>query len=242
MSETQLINLYNEDNISVCRKSNKKFDLIYGDCMYESKNTDWIIHAIASLKDNGIFIIQTDYHSLYRHLSNMQYYIGTDQMAFVNHLIYMNNWGGVPKNRFAQKHDDILVYCKGTEWKWYPERIQIPKATAGTAFDKKGTGTKTPPSVFYDHASFSTMSNERIRVGDDYTSFSMQKPEWLMERLLLQFTDEKDEVLDMFMGTGTLGVMCKKYNRNYTGIEIDKDIFSSASARINNESPIQTNN
>jgi DNA modification methylase len=61
----------------------------------------------------------------------------------------------------------------------------------------------------------------------------MQKPEWLMERLLLPFTDEKDEVLDLFMGTGTLGVVCKKYNRNYTGIEIDNTLFTKAGLRIN---------
>ena len=226
--------LYNEDNISVCRKfrdTNTKFDLIYGDCIYESTNTNWITYAEAVLKENGILIIQTDYHSLYWHLSNMQYYVGIKQLTFVNHLIYMNNWGGTPRNRFAQKHDDILVYCKGDSWKWYPDRIQIPKATAGTAFDKKGTGTKTPPSVFYDHASFSTMSNERVQVGDK--CFSMQKPEWLMERLLLPFTDEGDEVLDLFAGTGTLGVVCKKYNRNYTGIEIDTNLFIEAELRIN---------
>ena len=109
------ITLYNEDNISVCRKfrdTNTKFDLIYGDCIYESTNTNWITYAEAVLKENGILIIQTDYHSLYWHLSNMQYYVGIKQLTFVNHLIYINNWGGTPRNRFAQKQDYILFYCQ----------------------------------------------------------------------------------------------------------------------------------
>ena len=223
------ITLYNEDNIAVCRKLDKKFDLIYGDCIYEDKHYGyWIEASLPKLADGGIFIVQTDYHTS----AYIKCYLDLHhELTFVNWLIYMNNWGGTPRNRFAQKHDDILVYCKGDNWKWYPDRIQIPKATAGTKFDKKGTGTKTPPSVFYDHASFSTMSNERVQVGDK--CFSMQKPEWLMERLLLPFTDEGDEVLDLFAGTGTLGVVCKKYNRNYTGIEIDTNLFIEAELRIN---------
>jgi site-specific DNA-methyltransferase (adenine-specific) len=206
----------------------KYFQLVYGDCLYEKEDFGWLFWAMDLVKDSGLLIIQTDYHTVADYKNEMVDY---NDFTFVNWLIYINDWGGTPKNRFAQKHDDILVYCRGDSWKWYPERIQIPKVTAGTAFDKKGTGTKTPPSVFYDHASFSTMSNERVQVGDK--CFSMQKPEWLMERLLLPFTDENDEVLDLFAGTGTLGVVCKKYNRNYTGIEIDNTLFTKAGLRIN---------
>ena len=228
------ITLVNEEVIGYLRSSFKMYDFIYGDPLYEIIDTEWITHAIVSLKENGILIIQTDYHSLYWYLSKMQFYVGTKQMNFVNDLVYMNNWGGTPKNRFAQKHDNILVYCKGTDWKWYPDRIQIPKATAGTKFDKKGTGLKTPPSVFYDHVSFSTMSNERVSI--EGSNFPMQKPEWLMERLLLPFTDEGDEILDVFMGTGTLGVVAKKHNRNYTGVEYVDTTFEAARTRINNAS------
>lgn len=230
------IDLVNDENVHFLKSINPEiyvYDFIYADCMYENKDMDWVYWCASRLKENGIFIIQTDYHTVAEYkvlLDNLEGPYEKPLLTFVNWLIYMNNWGGVPKNRFAQKHDDILVYCKGKSWKWYPDRIQIAKATAGTSFDKKGTGLKTPPSVFYDKVSFSTTSLERVDVGG--SNFSMQKPEWLMERLLLPFTDENDSVLDVFMGTGTLGLVCKKYNRNYTGIEIDKQVFDAASARI----------
>lgn len=227
-SEIPKINLLNTDNQSDLSSYYGTVDFVYADCMYESWDFAWLWPARRLLKPSGILVIQTDYHTVAEYKMDMR--INSPEFTFVNWLIYMNNWGGVPKNRFAQKHDDILVYCKGNDWKWYPDRIQIPKATAGTAFDKKGTGTKTPPSVFYDKVSFSTMSNERVSV--DGQNFSMQKPEWLMERLLLPFTDEGDNVLDMFMGTGTLGVVCKKYSRNYIGIERDEATFRAASDRI----------
>jgi site-specific DNA-methyltransferase (adenine-specific) len=232
MSENPNITLINEDANKFLTSDTKLYDFIYADCMYETENIDWIYYVLPHLKENGIFIVQTDYHTVAKYKTRLDILEGNEYflLTFVNWLIYMNNWGGVPSNRFAQKHDDILVYCKGKDWKWYPDRIQIPKATAGTNFDKKGTGTKTPPSVFYDHVSFSTISNERVEI--DGTNFPMQKPAWLMERLLLPFTDEGDEVLDVFAGTGTLGVVSKRLNRNYTGIEYIDSTFQAAKERI----------
>ena len=37
------------------------------------------------------------------------------------------------------------------------------------------------------------------------------------------------------MGSGTTGVACKKLNRNFIGIELDKDYFKIAKDRIDNE-------
>lgn len=220
--------LYNGDNLEAVRKlkdTSIRYNLIYADMMYENREIFWIKELAGLLDKNGIFIIQTDYHTV------AEVKIELDKnLNFVNWLIYLNNWGGVPRNRFAQKHDDILVYSNGTKWKWRPERIQIPKATAGTKFDKKGTGMKTPPSVFYDKLSFSTVSKERVYVKG--MNFPMQKPEWLLERLVLPFTDEGDNILDPFAGTGTLGVICKRLSRNYTGIESDTEVFDALNKRI----------
>ena len=51
---------------------------------------------------------------------------------------------------------------------------------------------------------------------------------------ILLATQENDVVLDMFMGSGTTGVACKNLNRNFIGIEIDKNYFEIAKQRINN--------
>ena len=45
---------------------------------------------------------------------------------------------------------------------------------------------------------------------------------------------EGDTVLDLFMGTGTTGVACKKHNRNFIGIELNKDYCEIAQNRIEN--------
>ena len=43
---------------------------------------------------------------------------------------------------------------------------------------------------------------------------------------------KKGIVLDPFMGTGTTGLIAKKYNLNFTGIEIDQDYFEFVKQRI----------
>ena len=54
----------------------------------------------------------------------------------------------------------------------------------------------------------------------------------LAENVLINFTKVNDIVLDPFMGTGTTGVATKALDRNFIGIELDKDYFNFAKNRI----------
>ena len=53
-----------------------------------------------------------------------------------------------------------------------------------------------------------------------------------MEHLITKFTDENNTILDPFMGSGTTGVACKNLNRDFMGIELDKEYFNIAKKRI----------
>ena len=63
-----------------------------------------------------------------------------------------------------------------------------------------------------------------------------EKPVELMEVLVGNSSNENDLVLDPFMGIGSTGVACKNLNRNFIGIELDKDYFKIAKERIENVS------
>jgi site-specific DNA-methyltransferase (adenine-specific) len=52
--------------------------------------------------------------------------------------------------------------------------------------------------------------------------------------LIKTFSNEGDIVLDNCMGSGTTGVACKKLNRDFIGIEKDKEYFDIAVKRIEN--------
>ena len=219
--------LLNKDNMTV--NIEEKVALVYADCIYESLDFSWIEKYWEFLRVNGVFIVQTDYHSV----AEMKIFMDNlPHSHFINWVIYKQEWGGVPKKGFPQKHDDILIYCKGNDFYWDNSEIQIPKATAGTAFDKKGTGLKTPCSVFDDLGNFSTISKERIKNPETGKNIRWQKPMKLMDRLLTPFTQAGDLIVDPFMGSGTTGVWCLENKRRFMGIEYDKDVFNIARNRI----------
>jgi site-specific DNA-methyltransferase (adenine-specific) len=206
----------------------KSADLIYADCIYESTNFDWCDKYWKVLKNGGILQVQTDYHTV----AQLKLYLDNLYSSnFVNWVIYKQEWGGTPKKGFPQKHDDILIYSKGKDFYWDKRKVEIPKKTAGTKFDKKGTGLKTPCSVFDDLGNFSTMSSERIK-GQDGHNQKWQKPIKLMERLILPFCKKGNLVIDPFCGTGTTGEVCIKNGINFIGIESDKNVYEIANNRL----------
>lgn len=201
-------------------------DLIYADMVYEDHDLTWMWSAWRLLKEDGIFMIQTDFHT------DCEVKLGLALLGliYVNDVIYLQEWGGTSQRWFPRKHDVIYIYAKGPNYKFYPDRVQIPKATAGTKLDKKGTGLKTPCDVFYDLGNFMTTSKERIKV--DGHNVKWQKPLKLMERLFLPFTDEGDWILDPFLGTGSSAAWAKANKRNLVGIEIDPRMVEIAKERI----------
>lgn len=230
-----MVRIHKGDNVEVMDSLLKdwagKIDLIYGDCIYESHNFSWVNQAYWLLKPNGIFMVQTDYHTVAEYKIQLDSIFG--KYGFVNWVIYKQEWGGISKRSFPKKHDDILIYAKDLAYKFYPERIMIPKVTAGTTLDKRGDGVKIPCDVFDDLGNFHTMDKERIKL--DGHNIQWQKPLKLMERLLLPFTDETDTVLDPFLGSGSTGVWCIRNHRNFIGIENDPVVLEIAEKRLMNE-------
>ncbi len=60
------------------------------------------------------------------------------------------------------------------------------------------------------------------------------KPIALMEYLVKLVSKEGATILDPFLGSGTTGIAAKNTNRNFIGIELDKDYFEIAKKRIDN--------
>ena len=59
-----------------------------------------------------------------------------------------------------------------------------------------------------------------------------QKPENLMQHFVELLSNPGEWVLDPFMGSGTTGVVSKRSDRNFIGVELDKEYFDIASKRI----------
>ena len=61
-----------------------------------------------------------------------------------------------------------------------------------------------------------------------------QKPVALLEDLIKTYTNSGHTVLDFTMGSGSTGVACKNLDRDFIGIELDKDYYNIAVERISN--------
>ena len=61
-----------------------------------------------------------------------------------------------------------------------------------------------------------------------------QKPVPLLEYLIKTYTNKGDTVLDFTMGSGSTGVACQNLNRDFIGIELDKEYYDITVERVNN--------
>ena len=53
-----------------------------------------------------------------------------------------------------------------------------------------------------------------------------------MEKLIMMFSNEGDNVLDCFMGSGSTAVAALKLNRNFYGCEIQEESYQTSLKRI----------
>jgi DNA modification methylase len=217
--------IFNVDNMKV--SLDRSYDVIFADFVYENSDFLWIDKFWPMLRYSGVLICMTDFHTIFdlgRKLMSMQ------QSCFVNHLVWKNEWGNHPKDRFHQCFDDIVIVSKGYGHVFNPTCIQVPKATAKTSMNPSGRQTKTA-TAFIDDICLTTTSSERVKQSDGHL-VKWQKPLKLMQRIIEPFTSSGDSVLDLFMGSGTLGEWCIRNDREYTGIEIDPEVFTLARTRL----------
>ena len=80
----------------------------------------------------------------------------------------------------------------------------------------------------HDFIESSTISSSEHKLGNHPT----QKPKVLLQHFIEILSNEKDVVLDPFMGSGSTGVVCEQLNRNFIGFELEEKYYNIASQRI----------
>lgn len=147
----------------------------------------------------------------------------------------------VAKKRPMQQTENISVFQVGASHNYYPQMIDRPadkievrniREFKRTELIDGGHKKELPPKV-YDK----WYPKNIIEVSNAHSSTKSvhptQKPLNLIEYLVKTYTSEGDTVLDFTMGSGTTGVACINLNRNFIGIEKDKNYFNVAVERIN---------
>jgi site-specific DNA-methyltransferase (cytosine-N4-specific) len=118
------------------------------------------------------------------------------------------------KDRPTQSHEYIFLFSKSEDYYYDFESIKEPATVKGQLRNKRSVWQVNTEA--FPEAHFATF------------------PEELIKPIILASTTEGQYVLDPFFGAGTVGVVCKKLNRHYHGIELNQEYINIAEKRINN--------
>ena len=129
---------------------------------------------------------------------------------FQNEIIWHYGLGGSSKERWQRKHDAILFYSKSNTWGFNP--IMVP------ASSQMMKGQLKKDDDVWDIPTINNMAKER-------TGYPTQKPEALLEHIILASSNEGYVVLDPFGGCGTTMIVASKLNRQFIGIDINASAY-----------------
>ncbi|GAB6283278.1 MAG: hypothetical protein STSR0008_20380 [Ignavibacterium sp.] len=138
-----------------------------------------------------------------------------------------NAMPNITKRTFTHSTEYVCWFVKGNNWNFNYERIK----------DFNPHKTKDgKPKQLRDFVDFIEMpivqGKERIKGQNGRATHPTQKPERLIELIILASSNEDDLILDPFFGTGTTGVVASRLKRNWIGIEINEKYFKIAYKRI----------
>ncbi len=129
---------------------------------------------------------------------------------------------GLGKTRgFSPRHDDILCFSKGKDFTFNLDAVRIPQKYYRARNNMRGAN---PGDVWqFSHVHYSNPNRQ------DHPT---QKPEGLIERMVLASSNSGERVLDPFLGSGTTARVCQVLGRDLSGYELNPDYIEQIHERL----------
>ena len=184
---------------------------------YDAFTRAWLSQCRRVLKPDGALWVIGSYHNIFRvgtALQDLDYWI-------LNDIIWrktnpMPNFRG---KRFTNAHETLIWASRS--------------ADARPTFNYDAMKALNDDLQMRSDWLFPICSGgERLKNGAGAKLHPTQKPEALLQRVLLATTNPGDIVLDPFFGTGTTGAAARALGRIFIGIEREHDYADGAQARI----------
>lgn len=232
--------LYNGDCLEIMKQiPDKSIDMILCDLPYGTTACKWDVvipfeplweQYNRIIKDNGaIVLFGSQPFTTQLNSSNIE-------LFRYEYIWIKNNSTGfqLANKRPLKRHEIISVFYK--KQPTYNPQGLIPYGKVNKR-GKCGNGGHLANEVNEYIQKFTNYPTQILKFGYDKEKFHpTQKPVALLEYLIKTYTNENDTVLDNCMGSGSTGVACLNTNRNFIGIELDKDFFEIAKKRIEESS------
>lgn len=186
---------------------------------YISFTKQWLRECHRVLKSDGTIYVFIGF----RYISYL-YQILEDElnMNFVNWISWHYTQGVGKTKGFSPRHDDILMFSKSEKYKFNLDDIRIPQKYYRSINNMRGANPGDVWEVSHIHY---CQKNRQPH--------PTQKPEALIERMVLASSNIGDTVLDPFCGSGTTLRVCQQLNRNAIGIELNSEYVEQIKERLN---------
>ncbi len=178
----------------------------------------WLSESHRVLKENGTIYVFMGV----RFVSYLFDILDRELGLFFNSWICWNYTQGMGKTRgFSPRHDDILMFNKSKEYIFNLDDVRIPQKYFRERNNMRGAN---PGDVWeFSHVHY---CNENRK------NHPTQKPEGLIERMVLASSDEGSLILDPFLGSGTTARVCQQWNRDVIGFELNPEYVEIAENRL----------
>jgi DNA modification methylase len=154
---------------------------------------------------------------------------------FLNEIVWVYHGPSPIRSAFKRKHDTILVYTKSNDYIFNADAVRIPynPSTVKTfnSSDRAGFGKvpdlkrgKVPEDWWY----FPVVA----RLHSERTGYPTQKPEALLERIILASSNPGDLVGDFFCGSGTTLSTAERLGRKWIGCDVTPLAIHTAHRRM----------
>jgi len=178
----------------------------------------WLSQAHRVLKPTGSIYVFMGV----RFISYLYDIMHRDLGMFFNSWICWHYTQGIGKKiGFSPRHDDILMFNKSRKFTFNLDAVRVPQKYYRTRNNMRGAN---PGDVWeFSHVHYCNENRQ------DHPT---QKPEGLMERMVLASSNEGDLVIDPYAGSGTTLRVCQQLNRNCVGFELNPDYVKMTKERL----------
>lgn len=201
---------------------------------YEAYLRSWFGKVCDKLAPNGTLYMCGDWQCSL----SMQKVI-SERLTILNRITWQREKGRGAKANWKNAMEDIWFAVKNPKDYYFDveavkmkRKVIAPYKVDGKPKDweqtESGNFRITYPSNFWDDISIPFWSMP------ENTDHPTQKPEKLYAKLILASTKPGDKIFDPFLGSGTSAVVAYKLNRNYVGIELNRDYCLWAAKRLMN--------
>jgi DNA modification methylase len=168
------------------------------------------------LAPHGTLYLHLDWHASSYARILLDEIFGSEQL--LNEIVWVYHGPSPIRSAFNRKHDTILAYTKSEDYTFNVDEVRIPysprtlKTFASSS--KAGFGKKPNlkrgkvPEDWWYFPVVARLHNER-------TGYPTQKPEALLERIILASSNPGDIVADFFSGSGTTAVVAHRLGRRW---------------------------